>query len=81
MFYTYKEEATSLLAIVRGVDKSSPGTDSKPIKHTVLGKAFLFQTELKVTPSPPNREQSQSTRQEPVQSSGLPFSWEFYPVN
>ena len=66
MFYTYKEEVTSLLAIVRGVDKSSPGTDSKPVRHTVLGEAFLFKTELKVTPSPHNREHSQSTRQEPA---------------
>lgn len=81
MFYTYKEEATSLLAIVRGVDKSSPGTGSKPVRHAVLGEAFLFKTELTVTPSPPDKEHSQSTRQEPIQSLGPPFSWEFNPVN
>lgn len=81
MFYTYKGEATSLLAIVRGVDKSSPGTDSKAVRHTVLGEAFLFKTELKVTPCPPNREYLEGTWQEPVWSSGLSSPWEFNPVN
>lgn len=49
MFYTCKEEVTSLLATVRGIDKASPGTDGIP--QDCAGRGFFLQNRAEVTPS------------------------------
>lgn len=69
MFYTCKEEMTSLLAAVRGMEKTSPGMDGIPQNSAGRGFVWFFWVFYPSKQSwndtfTPSREFSQSTRQE-----------------